>query len=560
MIQMAGTHFIRALTRACRAQMPLLLATLIVASLYIFGEPLYQANDDPGLAMAGAGFGEASRPEPHLVWSHFGYGLILGGLSHVVGPNAHGWVTIFAIWLSLILVIRAGLSAPSPPVRLAVLLLCIGCIFLTALLSAEFTITASVLFGAAISNWLVTADQEQPRRHVWTGAMVLALILSYLLRPESYVMGLVIVLPPLIFLCWHPSRIRWSARFLIVFLPVIIILGWSEKIAYSTSREWRNVPKYMDLIDQINMYGRVPWSPQAPEYRKVGWTETDYAMFGEWYTRDPIYSLNNLAFLVKNLAIPVNVTTAAQIRDWLLFLFTSWPLALVVFAQLIICLILDRVRRWLGLLLLLGEFGAIAAAALTGREPLDYVWTAALAITLMSLCALLVLTPQGHDLRRRRGLALIGLVGLVTATCVLSDHLRICRDAAAYRAWISQNRELFRGKVTVWGTGLLWEYLITPTRIYAPFPELKVASIDDITCMPIETAMLKELKIDDLAKELCTDPDMRLLAPKDLIETLTGFCKQHYGVNPVFKEAATWEDTGIYVLENQPGSVESDQE
>src|ERR1700722_2355452 len=105
----AVIHFANASLRACRPYLPVLLATIIVASLCLFGEPLYQENDDPLLAMVSAGFGVAVTPEPHLIWSHLGYGLLLGALSRLIGLNAHGWGTAFAIWLSLTLLIRVSL-------------------------------------------------------------------------------------------------------------------------------------------------------------------------------------------------------------------------------------------------------------------------------------------------------------------------------------------------------------------------------------------------------------------------------------------------------------------
>jgi hypothetical protein len=103
--------------------------------------------------------------------------------------------------------------------------------------------------------------------------------------------------------------------------------------------------------------------------------------------------------------------------------------------------------------------------------------------------------------------------------------------------------------VTVWGIGLKWECLVTPTRIYPPFPSLKVAAIDDLNHMPVETAMLKELGIDDLAKELGTDPSIHLVCPKDLIERLTRFCQEHYGITPIFKSRAEWGESAIYTLD-----------
>ncbi|MBV8216305.1 MAG: hypothetical protein JOZ08_24065, partial [Verrucomicrobia bacterium] len=168
-----------------KAQLPVILATLVVATFCIFGEPLYYSNDDAGIAMVGSGFGEAAHPDPHLVWCHYGYGLILGMLTKFIGLNAHGWVTIAAIWLSLALLIQAIFHTQRPIVRWSLLLLSVGAIYSVALLSAQFTTTAGVLFGAAIACWL--ADGTPGRKSFLAIApILLALILSYLIRPECY--------------------------------------------------------------------------------------------------------------------------------------------------------------------------------------------------------------------------------------------------------------------------------------------------------------------------------------------------------------------------------------
>ena len=69
--------------------------------------------------------------------------------------------------------------------------------------------------------------------------------------------------------------------------------------------------------------------------------------------------------------------------------------------------------------------------------------------------------------------------------------------------------------------------------------------------------MLKSLQIEDLCKELCTDPHMALICEAPLPEDLAQFCKEHYGIRPVFKKVASWfdsrykNDLGIYLLDQQ---------
>jgi hypothetical protein len=536
--------------------LPILLASFIVAVLCIFAEPVYQVNDDSFLAMVGGGFGVAVRPESHLLWSHIGYGLILNGLSGLVGPNAHGWMTVFSVWLSLLLVIAAVLRASRRDFRLFVLLICLGCVYLSAVLSAEFTVTSAVLFVAGIAMFIVLAAEETPRSRTWTAISILAIVLGYLIRPDSYLMGLAIIGPALIFLCWRRSKFASSARLLALILVSIALVGFAtDKLAYLASPDWRSVPQYFDLATNFTDYNRVPWIPTAPAYRQVGWSFDDYVMFTHWYTRYHIYSLENVSLLVKSLLVSSSATAPARIIDWFHFAFTSWSLVPMLCGQALVWLLLEKRRRVLGLLLILGECGAISLAAYTGRVPLGYVWQAAADTTLVTLSALLITAPfAGSSRWKRFGAILLGLLGLFAGILFLSDHQRVRQDAAEYRAWIAKNHELLKGKVTVWDVGMMWEWLITPTRIYPPFPQLKVASIDDVNNMPIETAMLATLGIDDLAKELCTDAEMRLISPYWLVEHLTGFCERHYGIRPVFKKAAEWRYQAIYVLENPSSS------
>ncbi|HYZ75134.1 MAG TPA: hypothetical protein VE641_18790 [Chthoniobacterales bacterium] len=535
--------------------MPVFLATLFVAGFCVVGEPLYGGNDDVGVAMVGAGFGEAVHPEAHLIWSHYGYGLILGALSRLVGPYAHGWATIASIWFSLVLVIRAILSVQKVMVRWAVLLGCLGAVYLVTLLSSQYTITAGVLFGAAIANWLAGALENRDN-FVSLSATVLALVLSYLIRPKSYLMGLVIILPAfLYYLVFRRKNLVPHTRILAFFLILISILGAiTDKIAYASCPDWKFVPEYNEVRTAFNDFHRVPWREEAREYKQIGWTFNDWCMFGELYSRNPIYSFENISFLLKTVGVSQTTTAISQLTDWFHYPLTDWSLLLTLVAQGGVFALLGRQERALGVLFFLGEIVAVALAGLTGR-PADegaHVWFTASAITFMCLCGSLAMAPLAKgSLRLKIGTILIAIVGIVAASINWFDHSLDVQNARSYRAWIEQNRDLLNGKVTVWGVGIAWEWLVTPTRIYPPFPDIKLAAIDDLNSTPVEAAMLRELGIDDLAKELCTDPTIHLICPKDFISTLTRFGEQHYGIKPVFRELAAREGSAIYGLERQ---------
>ena len=534
--------------------LPAVVAGLVVSAICFIGDPVYETNDDPGLAMIGAGFGQAVQPEAHLVYSHYVYGLLLNTLSHVIGPNAHGWVTLFVIWLSLALIIHAAMYAKRWSVTTAAVLVCIGCIFTNALLSAQFTITAILPFGAGIAAWMVAADQGKAAP-IRTTIILTALVLGFIIRPESYLLGVAIVLPAVIYLSWRKDQSRWPARRLLICIAAIGIAGYAvDKMAYAVSPTWKSVIEYNDVRAEFTDDDRIPWLSQSEAYRQVGWTEADYWVFMGFYSCHPIFDFKNLAYLENKLAIPVAILAPGQIGRWLLFAITSWPILIILVAQIIIWLMIERERRLAGLLLFLGELGAVCAVSLTGREPLFRVWMTVAATVLLLQIALWVSTSGRTRPTKKRYLALgliVGL-GLVAASFVAITHQDVRRQAEAYRAWIGQNQNLFQGKVTIWGSALMWEWLITPTKLYYPFPEKTVAVIDMFGRTPIESAALKRMGIDDLGKELCSDNQSRLFAPEGIMKEFTAFCQEHYGVGPKFKEVTKWGDSGVYLLEAAP--------
>ena len=77
------------------------LPLVAIFGVLAFGNPLFDGNDDTGLAMLGAGFGLAVEPEPHLIFSHFGYGILLKVVSRLAGACAHGWTTLAALGLGM---------------------------------------------------------------------------------------------------------------------------------------------------------------------------------------------------------------------------------------------------------------------------------------------------------------------------------------------------------------------------------------------------------------------------------------------------------------------------
>ena len=47
-----------------------------------------------------------------------------------------------------------------------------------------------------------------------------------------------------------------------------------------------------------------PGSRTSPAYAKVGWTLNGYKMFSYFYAVDPVFNMDNVAYLVRKVRIP----------------------------------------------------------------------------------------------------------------------------------------------------------------------------------------------------------------------------------------------------------------
>src|SRR3954467_6345030 len=125
----------------------------LAASLTL--EPLFMTNDDSALAMIGAGFGIASHPEPHLIFAHYGYGIIVGLLSRIIGPAAHGWITLCSLTGCLFLLVKAVFLARGFALSAYLWVIILFCAFTGAMIEPQFTITSALLFVSGITYALV---------------------------------------------------------------------------------------------------------------------------------------------------------------------------------------------------------------------------------------------------------------------------------------------------------------------------------------------------------------------------------------------------------------------
>lgn len=518
-----------------------------VLAVALFGVPMFDGNDDTGLAMVGAGFGLAVEPEPHLIFSHYGYGLLLNLVSRLAGAHAHGWITLAVVGLSMGLFVRAlcGRTAPGYVIAAALVIAGAG-IFTRALLAPQFTLTSAILFGSAIACWMVATSDE---RRSWPLMLAVygAIALSFLIRPAAALLGLIVTGFALVWLAFFgPTEDRKPARHLLITLGAIALTSYVTDVsAYAFSAEWRDALEYNQLRSLFNDYFRIPWIEGAPEYQKVGWSANDYSMFMQWYALHPIFDYENIKFLAQTLTQNAPLLVFSGVPLWLMAPLEFPTLGLLLAVQFLLCLSLSR-HRIVGLLMLLGFSCVILISAVTGRPPLFRVWFAAIAVAI--LCTLpLVATAWRPRLVHKAIIALAVGIAILVGSRTIEVNRETIGKAAQYRAALAEAMPYLTGTIVSWGAHLAWEWLITPTTIHAPVAGKTIPSIGLYTKMPIMQATLRHIGIADLGTTLCTQTDVRLVATERFVRDFETFCDEHYGVRPIYVEVFYHFPTRIYM-------------
>jgi hypothetical protein len=377
-----------------------------------------------------------------------------------------------------------------------------------------------------------------------------AIVLSFLIRPSAAMLGLVVVAPALIWLAWlgpidgKKPTVRLLATIAVMAAAIFV----TDKSAYVLSPDWRDALEYNQLRAMFNDYFRIPWIPGAPEYAKVGWSENDHAMFMNWYSLHPIFDYENIKYLAGTLLTQAPLFAFSGVRDWLTTLPDSPLLIAICVGQLLLLAFLPACRAIVALLII-GTFLALAISGLTGRPPLFRVQFSAMSVAFLCMLPFLLGREAGPQPFRGLAAALLLGIALHAGWTAVRTHWSISVQAAAYRAKLLEAHSYFTGTVISWGSSLVWEWLITPTKVYAPIEGAIIPSIGLATRMPITRSTLEKIGISDLGKTLCTKPDIRVIASQTNIKRLQKFCEEHYESRPTYNLVFSHPMTEIYVSE-----------
>lgn len=530
-----------------------ILALLTVVG---FGQPLFETNDDTALAMAGSGFGLAAEREAHLTFSHVAYGKFLNAISLVLGPQAHGVVTLAALALCLGLCIDACRTfLGRNPLLLASALSLGSAIFANAMLRPQFTATASILSASSIAAYIIhnTPYSKSTKNAISIRNIIIytGIILGYTIRPASATAVFIAFLPAIVWIYTFSPKIERATyiKFVGSILAIYGVLAAIDWASYALSPTWSEVLSYNAIRSIFTDFYLIAYDPNAGAFQRAKWTHNDYLMIRNFFSDSPIFDKSVLADIAGGYSARQMLSLPA-IGEWMKAPL-RWPVAYCLLAAQAALVFWPARQRGALALLIVGQLCVIALVAITGRPPLFRVWFAVAAATILLQFAFIIALGQSRSrwsMQAALSLFLIGC-GAFGLERIVSEHRATLRSAAEYRETVDKAGSALNGKLVAWGSSFYWEWLITPTRVYFPLTDFGVIPIGGYSRTPIASGAMRRAGISDLPKALCTDSDVRLIVDPSLISLLSTFCTEHYGTEGAFEAIASLGGPNVYRLQ-----------
>jgi hypothetical protein len=331
-------------------------------------------------------------------------------------------------------------------------------------------------------------------------------------------------------------------------LAAIALLTYAtDHVAYAYSPAWHDVQEYNHIQSLFIDFLRVPWNANHSAYRDAGWSANDHAMFLAWYSIDPIYDLDVIKHLASGAHTPLLILSG--IPKWLNAAWQSPFVRAMTITQILSCVLLPR-HRLLAALLLTGCVAATIIVGLSGRPPAPRVLYSTAGIAVLCTLPLILALEAVPRWRALASIALIAVVAVYSGSTAIAEHLQRVREADAYRAKLADAKPHLSGKLVAWGSALAFEWLITPTAIYSPFPNVTMVPIGGFSRTPVARAVLKDLGIADLSSALCTAPDVHLISIPNNVKMLDTFCVEHLQIRPIYD--LVFDNGGTQIFVSRP--------
>jgi hypothetical protein len=268
--------------------------TLILFSIQLFFiRPFYLVNDDIFKILTVRGMAADPTPSPFVGYSNILMGYLLMKL--------FAWMPSFP-WYGCFLCLVQFLTFWTflwllclKPARWIQALFFIGAwisLFFIFFTYMQFTETALL---AAFVGFLVLLMNPEIFDDIRRGGILvissLLLLLSSLIRMDSFLLALLVFAPWLIFQFGEKNFINYVRRrrlLLGLTLAGVSFLAAFNYLWYQSDKDWKEYCRFDKARVELQDYRITEYSPQTkPFFDSVGWSENDFWLFKNWYYTNP---------------------------------------------------------------------------------------------------------------------------------------------------------------------------------------------------------------------------------------------------------------------------------
>jgi len=282
-----------------RSPLGVSLATTIIFFIIflVVLRPGYETDDDLSIISLASGY-LGGKPLPFLVYSNVLWGFLLNPLYAL--PSRINWEVLLFFVLNFISTTGLIYLVLSRPLRVVnklfgILVILIADAFI--LMIINYTSMASF---ASISGFCILLDGVRDHSGMRKGQCFLGsglVLAGSLIRIQSMLLALAVVLPPLLF-CIRSFKFKNLILVLAVTGALVAGSYAFNRLYVRSSPEWNTYYLYNQTRSMLHDTPRL--SNIETLYQKVGWSQNDLVMFTHWFFPDAkTYSLENLQQLIN---------------------------------------------------------------------------------------------------------------------------------------------------------------------------------------------------------------------------------------------------------------------
>ncbi|MBM4317902.1 MAG: hypothetical protein FJ116_10540 [Deltaproteobacteria bacterium] len=324
-----------------------------VGIYYSLFHPSWHVNDDPAMAMIGAG----------VVWTNTGsefivfVNILLGKLIKFLGELYPGtfWysiavlgLTFLSLWQSILITFLSNHFFPKTLINFIFLFY----LYSNYFFSITFTKTA-ILLGLTSGILFIFAETflQSRKRTICVILSSFGIFCTSLLRFEAFLLSLILLTPLLTVHLFKKIRTHnYSADLMIMFTGVFLALatrGYHNSY-YAKNLDWQSSGAAQKTLAFILDYGRTlkDANNSGEVFKRTGITQTDWDMVRSWLFPESVISDESLLKLENELNQPT-ISFPVMIRQLLKSLQSSQMVIICLGLSLIWCALFSQLTSWL---------------------------------------------------------------------------------------------------------------------------------------------------------------------------------------------------------------------